>query len=65
MEIVKIVNSTQLDKTGISCMSLAATTMNGSHSTCVDVDLRANLILIKVSAVRRKSAQMHSRHGQM
>ena len=56
MEIVKIVNSTQLDKTGISCMSLAATTMNGSHSTCVDVDLRANLILIKVSAVRRKSA---------
>ena len=56
MEIVKIANATQLHKTGISCMSLAATTTNGSHSACVDVDLRANLILIKVSAVRRKSA---------
>ena len=64
MEIVKIVNATQLRKTGISCMLLAATTTNGSHSTYVDVDLRANLILIKVSAIRRKSAQMHSRHDQ-
>ena len=64
MEIVKIVNVSQLRKTNISCMSLAAITTNGNHSTCVDADLRANLILIKKSAIRRKSTQMHSNHGQ-